>query len=64
MESKMNPIIAHVQSLPKTHLVVTVWANGAETRHETYSAASAEMYAVRMRRAIGGEAISVTVSPL
>lgn len=61
----MNPIIAHVQSLPKTHKIVTVWANGKETHHETFSAASAENYAVRMRRAIeSGEAISVTVSAI
>lgn len=54
-------MIARIQALPKTHRIVTVWANGAETRHDAHSAASAENYAVRMRRAIGGEVVSVEV---
>ncbi len=61
----MNPIIARIAALPKTHKVVTVWTNGEETRHETFSAASAENYAVRMRRAIkSGEAVSVEVTEI
>lgn len=59
-----NVLIAQIQALPKTHRIVTVWTNGEVTRHETYSAASAENYAVRMRRAIGGEAVSVTVEKI
>lgn len=59
----MNQILARVAALPKTHKVVTVWANGAETLYEAHSAASAENYAVRMRRAIAsGEAVSVEVT--
>jgi len=57
-----NPLIARLQSLPKTHKVVTVWANGKETTVETVSAGAAENNAVRMRRAIdSGEAISVQI---
>jgi hypothetical protein len=59
-----NEMITRIQALPKTHLVVTVWTNGKETRHETHSAASAENYAVRMRRAIGGEVVSVEVKAI
>jgi hypothetical protein len=63
MAETTEQLIARVQALPKTHRVVTVWANGCETRQETHSAAAAENYAVRMRRAIkSGEAVSVTVS--
>jgi len=59
----MNPILARVAALPKTHKVITVWANGSETRYDAHSAASAENYALRMRRAVEtGEAVSVTVS--
>jgi hypothetical protein len=61
----MNPIIARIQALPKTHVVVTVWANGETTRVEAVSAAAAENNAVRMRRATeSGEAVSVTVIAL
>jgi len=61
----MNQILARVAAMPKTHKVVTVWANGTETRYDAHSAASAENYAVRMRRAIdSGEAVSVTVSAI
>ena len=61
----MNQTLARVAAMPKTHKVVTVWANGDETRYDAHSAASAENYAVRMRRAVvAGEAVSVTVSPL
>jgi hypothetical protein len=61
----MNPILARVAALPKTHKVITVWANGAETRYDAHSAASAENYAVRMRRAIeSGEAVSVEVTEI
>lgn len=60
-----NPLIAKALAMPKTHKVVTVWTNGAETRYDAHSAASAENYAVRMRRAItSGEAVSVTVEPI
>lgn len=64
MPMSTKTLIAHVQAMPKTHKVVTVWANGKTTIHETASAAQAENYAVRMRRAVGGEAVSVEVSSL
>jgi hypothetical protein len=58
----MNQIIARIQALPKTHAVVTVWANGQITRVEAVSASAAENNAVRMRRAIAsGEAVSVEI---
>lgn len=61
----MNPILSRVAALPKTHKVVTVWANGTETQYDAHSAASAENYAVRMRRAIeSGEAVSVEVTEI
>lgn len=61
----MNQILARVAAMPKTHKVITVWANGVETRYDAHSAASAENYAVRMRRAIeSGEAVSVTVNAI
>lgn len=43
---------------PKTHKVVTVFADGAERSHETRSAATAESYAVGERRKIGRDLIS------
>jgi len=61
----MNQILARVGALPKTHKVVTVWANGQTTTNETHSAASAENYAVRMRRAVqSGEAVRVEIKEI
>lgn len=61
----MNQILARVAAMPKTHKVVTVYTDGNETRYDAHSAASAENYAVRMRRMIeSGEAVSVTVSAI
>lgn len=61
----MNQIIARVAAMPKTHKVITVYASGNETRYDAHSKASAENYAVRMRRMIeSGEAVSVTISAI
>ena len=61
----MNPIIARVAALPKTHKVITTSANGERVQYEAHSLASAENYAVRMRRMIEtGEAVSVEVTEI
>jgi len=51
-------LIAAALSAPKTHAVVTRFADGGERRHETRDAASAENYAVGERRKIGRDLIS------
>ena len=43
---------------PKTHVVVSTYADGKEYRHETRSAATAENWAVGERRKIGRDLIS------
>lgn len=53
----MNDLIQAALSAPKTHCVITLYADGAERRHETRSAASAETYAVGERRKIDRELI-------
>ena len=45
-------------AMPKTHAVVTKFADGKERRHETRNLASAETYAVGERRKIGRDLIS------
>ena len=45
--------IAAAQTAPKTHVVVTTYADGTTKRHETRSAATAENWAVGERRKIG-----------
>lgn len=43
---------------PKTHAVVSTYANGSTYRHETASLAQAENWAVGERRKIGRDLIS------
>lgn len=51
----MNPLdlIAAAHAAPKTHAVITTYADGSTVRHETRSAAAAETWAIGERRKIG-----------
>ena len=49
----MNPIIAAALAAPKTHKVVTTYADGTEKRFDTRSLASANNHATGERRKIG-----------
>lgn len=51
-------MIAAAHAAPKTHVVVTTYANGATKRHETRSAATAENFAIGERRKVGRDLIS------
>lgn len=60
-----SEMITRIQSSPRTHKCVTVWANGMETRVDAVSESAAENHATIMRRAVvNGEAVSVTVSEI
>lgn len=48
-----HPLIAAALAMPKTHEVVTAYADGTERRFGTRNAASAETHAVGERRKIG-----------
>jgi hypothetical protein len=52
-----HPLIAAAMAAPKTHVVVTTYADGRARRHETRNAASAETYAVGERRKVGRDLI-------
>lgn len=56
----MNPqaLIAAALAAPKTHAVITTYADGTTKRHETRSAATAENWAVGERRKIGRDLIN------
>jgi hypothetical protein len=75
MESRMNPLIEAALAAPKTHVCVTLYADGSARRHETRSEATAEMFARGERRKVGRalisrdtgkpvEVVGVTVEPL
>lgn len=51
-------LITAAAAAPKTHAVVTTYADGATSRHETRSAATAENFAVGERRKVGRDLIS------
>lgn len=53
-----HPLIAAALAMPKTHAVVTRFADGSERRHETRNLASAQNYAIGERRKIGRDLIS------
>ena len=53
----MNPLIAAALAMPKTHVVISTYADGKEYRHETRSAATAENWAIGERRKIGRDLI-------
>lgn len=53
-----HPLIAAALAAPKTHCVVTTYADGTVKRHETRSLASSETYAIGERRKIGHDLIS------
>lgn len=48
-----HPLITAALAVPKTHKVVTTYANGATREHLTRSEATAEMYAIGERRKVG-----------
>lgn len=48
-----HPLIAAALAAPKTHAVVTTYADGTVQRHETRSLATAENWAIGERRKIG-----------
>lgn len=54
----MHPLIAQALAAPKTHAVVTLFADGTSRRFETRNAASAETHAVGERRKIGRNLIN------
>jgi len=58
MANTTHPLIAAALAMPKTHAVVTRFADGAERRHETRNLASANTHAVGERRKIGKDLIS------
>lgn len=51
-------MIAAAHAAPKTHVVVTTYADGRAERHETRSSAAAENWAIGERRKIGRDLIS------
>lgn len=52
-----HPLIAASLASPKTHAVLTAYADGTVKRHETRSLAAAENWAVGERRKIGRDLI-------
>jgi hypothetical protein len=52
-----HPLIATALAAPKTHCVVTTYADGRTRRFETRNASSAEVHAVGERRKIGKDLI-------
>lgn len=60
MTNTPNASIAAALAAPKTHRVVTLFADGTERTHETRSEASAETYAVGERRKVGRNLLSGT----
>lgn len=52
-----HPLIAAALAAPKTHKVVTLFADGRAREFETRSLASAETYAVGERRKVGRDLI-------
>lgn len=51
-------LIQAALNAPKTHVVVSTYADGFQRRHETRSTATAENHAVGERRKIGRDLIS------
>lgn len=49
--------IAAALAMPKTHCVVSTYADGATNRHETASLAQAQNWAIGERRKIGRDLI-------
>jgi hypothetical protein len=57
MSNAPHPLIAAALAMPKTHAIITKYADGKEYRFETRNLASAENYAVGQRRKIGRDLI-------
>lgn len=55
--TEIHPLIAAALAAPKTHKVVTTFADGHTREFATRNAASAEMHAVLDRRKIGRDLI-------
>jgi hypothetical protein len=58
MKMDTHPLIAAALAAPKTHAVVTTFADGEVRRFETRNLGSAENHAVSERRKIGRDLIS------
>ncbi|RWO90910.1 hypothetical protein [Mesorhizobium sp.] len=58
MDPRTAALIKAALAAPKTHAVISTYADGSEHRHDTRNAASAENYAVGERRKIGRDLIS------
>lgn len=56
----MNPLIAAALAAPKTHQVVTTYADGHQRIHETRNERTAEMYAIGERRKVDRDLIDRT----
>jgi hypothetical protein len=57
MQTETHPRIAAALAAPKTHVVLTTYADGHVRRHETRSEASAQSYAIGERRKVGRDLI-------
>lgn len=58
MDPRTAALIKAALAAPKTHVVVSTYADGSQHRHETRSLATAENFAVGERRSIGRDLIS------
>lgn len=52
-----HPLIAAALAMPKTHVVITKYADGSQRRHETRNQGSAENHAFSERRKVGRDLI-------
>jgi len=55
---KTEDLIAYIQAMPKTHEVVTTYADGKVRRFETRSLVTANNHAILDRRNIGRDLIN------
>jgi hypothetical protein len=53
-----HPLINAALAAPKTHAVLTVYADGTVKHHETRSLATAENFAIGERRRIGRDLLN------
>lgn len=56
--TEINPLIAAALAMPKTHGVLTTFADGTTRRFDTRSEKSAEMHATGERRKVGKKLIN------
>lgn len=58
MSPETAALITRMQAMPKTHAVVTRFADGSERRFETATEGQANNYAVGERRKVGRDLIN------